>query len=277
MSRSSLKKHWDNYNKLDVPLRAAAMSYHTILSIVPVLGLVFWYLQQIGVTGELAKALQDFILSHLNVGSGQSFLKLYDKLTSGVRGHTWGVVGIVVLVYTAYNLLIKMGDSIDAILRVSEVEWTFSKSFFAIFARRIIVLFGLPIAVIASSILGNLFKKGGILNKLIFGSEHIFPLLTKPLPWIIDAVAFFILYQFVPKIRIPWREALRAALFITPVFELARWAFTFYTAKTIASYKIYGTFAAVPIFFIWVNIAWIIILSGTLFIRRSKIGRKETD
>jgi membrane protein len=270
MHLETLKTRFATYKSYEIPLKAAALSYHTVLSIVPAVGLIFWYLQKIGITEELARNLQDYILSNLNVSSSQNFVKTYTKLTAQVRGASWGFVGILVLIYTAYNLLTKTGNSIDSILEGKEAKWPDSKHYGFLILRRFSVMMGLPVAILCSSFLGALFRKGSWLNKLLLGQDYILPILSKPVPWVIDMFAFFVMYLLVPKKRIPSKEAFRAALFVTPIFEIARSAFTFYNTRAITSYKIYGTFAAIPMFLVWINFGWIIILSGALVIRNKK-------
>jgi uncharacterized BrkB/YihY/UPF0761 family membrane protein len=173
MNIKFLQPTFKKFHQSEITTRAAALSYHTILAIVPAIGLIFLYLQKIGITDELLKNLQDYILSHINVGSSQAFLKTYTKLTRQVQGHSWGWIGMIVLIYTTHNLLIKLGNSIDAILQSAEVEWDFSKNFFRIISRRFIVLLGLPVAIMCSSFLTALFRKGSWINKLLIGQDYI--------------------------------------------------------------------------------------------------------
>lgn len=65
----------------------------------------------------------------------------------------------------------------------------------------------------------------------------------------------------------PYFEAIRAALIVAPVFELAKFFVSLYNRYAFTTQKVYGAFAVVPLFIIWVQLAWMILLTGALLVR----------
>ena len=73
--------------------------------------------------------------------------------------------------------------------------------------------------------------------------------------------------------------AVRAALLVTPAFQAGRYAMGVYSLKAIATSKLYGALAVIPLFMLWAQVAWIIILTGALFLKvRTRVPpRVETE
>ncbi|NCN26658.1 YihY/virulence factor BrkB family protein [bacterium] len=253
----------------EIPTRASALAFHTLLAMVPAIGLLFWYLEKVGVTQYWLSQIQSFMLSHINVSSSESFSNFYQSLTGASKGSSFGMVATLVFTYTSLSVLKKLGDSMDAILKTHELEWDFSQNFFKVMIRRIMVLVGLPLAIIASIAIAAWIKQDSWLRPL-FNDGPYSGLLSMPIPWVIDGIAFFFLYRFVPRRDISSYEALRAAIFVVPLFELAKYGIGAYNVYAISTHKIWGAFSAIPFFFIWIQLAWTILLSGTLLIRNNR-------
>src|SRR5207249_161342 len=101
------------YQKAELYTRAAALAYHTLLGIVPTIGISFWYLSHIHLTDKWLALTKDFISDQLNVSSSDVFEQYFDKLTGNVGGGSWGWVGLILLLYTVWGLIAKLGDSLD--------------------------------------------------------------------------------------------------------------------------------------------------------------------
>ncbi len=105
--------------------------------------------------------------------------------------------------------------------------------------------------------------------KYVFNIEYFGSFLALPLPWTLDLIVFVLLYLYVPNTKVaPW-QAMRAALFSTPLYIAGKQAMGYYSAYALTTHKIYGAFAVVPLMMLWVYVAWVIVLSGALFIREN--------
>lgn len=256
----------------EIPVRAAALAYHTLLAIVPILGLLFWYLNTIGVTQDWMEVIKGYVLTHLNVSASGNFLDHFEKLTASVRGATAGWTGIVLLAYTMWSLITKFGDSVDTVLLIGPEQPTVSLSFLKLTLRRLFVMFGLPISLVLSLIVTQWIREDSWLHR-IFQVKRVGPLLALPVTWGVDIFALFLIYLFVPRRILRWREAFKAALIVGPALELTRWGVGAFNRYSVSVHKIYGVLAAIPMLVLWIQIAWMIVLAGALFVRTSRISR----
>ncbi len=100
----------------------------------------------------------------------------------------------------------------------------------------------------------------------MFHVRVVGPIFALPLAWGATIVAVFLLYWLVPRLRTPWVGALKVAFLVVPALELLRYLFAIYTRYVVAHDKIYGVFTVVPLFILYVQCVWILLLSGALLI-----------
>ncbi|HUL57449.1 MAG TPA: YhjD/YihY/BrkB family envelope integrity protein, partial [Usitatibacter sp.] len=87
-------------------------------------------------------------------------------------------------------------------------------------------------------------------------------LLLQGLPFAVSAAAFFLIYRLIPHLVVPWRHALAGGVVAAILFEVAKQGFAFYVAHAPMYNMVYGTFAAVPLFLLWIYLSWLIVLFG---------------
>lgn len=258
------------YEKAEIATRAAALAYHSILAIVPIVGLVFWYLTKVGITSRYLDLTKEFIISQLNVDSEGRFEKYFEKLTSSVGGHAWGWIGLGVLLYTAFNLMIQFGFSLDVILGTYHPDSSQSlerkRIDFELYFRRFVVMLGLPIALAISLAITHWIRNDSWLRYLVHFKQVGPKVLGVLVALLVDVAVFFLMYYSVPKFRPPWKQALKAACIVGPILEIMRWVFAFYNSYSVSVHRIYGVLAIIPLFILWVQISWVILLIGALFI-----------
>ncbi|MBI4405278.1 MAG: YihY/virulence factor BrkB family protein [Deltaproteobacteria bacterium] len=253
---------YKDYRTAEVPVRAAALAYHTILTVVPLIGLIFWYLTFIGVTEQWRQITRDFILTHLNVGTSHVFINQFEKLTKTVSGGGWGIIGLAVLVYSAWSLVQRIGDSLDFIFLGSIPSAGLLPST-RIFLRRSAAMLGLPLALMFSLAMMQWVRQDSWFH-LLFAHPVVGPAFALPVGWFADITALFFLFYFVPYTRLSWKRALKAAVITGPLFEVIRMLFSKYYAHAVSVNKIYGVFAVLPVFILWLQVGWMIILTGAL-------------
>src|SRR5262249_25003394 len=88
--------------------------------------------------------------------------------------------------------------------------------------------------------------------------------LVRPLPFLLTWAALALLYGVVPARRIEARHAIFGALLAGIAFELAKRGFALYLSKVPTYTLIYGTFATVPIFLLWLYLSWLVVLTGAV-------------
>jgi membrane protein len=92
--------------------------------------------------------------------------------------------------------------------------------------------------------------------------SHWHPRLLRIVPTTISAIAFFLIYRVVPHRHVPWRHAAIGAVVAALLFEAAKEGFALYVRHAPTYNLVYGAFAAVPIFLIWIYLSWLVVLLG---------------
>jgi membrane protein len=254
------------FERAQIFIRAAALAYHSLLALIPIFGLLFWYLKSIGVTESWAGMVKTFLLSHLNVNSSALVVKHFDKLTTSASAQGAGVVGLGVLLYTTWNLIIKFSDSLDHILGTAHEEVRLDRKFAVVVIRRAMVLTAIPLTTMFSLVVSSWVRHQSVLEKL-FSIPHVGAWLALPIAWFANFTTMTLVYYLVPKAHVSFFQAARAALIVAPVFEVVKYAVGQYNAHAISVQKLYGALSAIPLLMIWIQVAWMILLAGALFIQ----------
>lgn len=248
-------------------VRAESLAFVTLLSIVPTVGLCFLVLNRFGVTQRWVRDLERFVISHLNVVSSETVQRFFDRVISSLTHEAWSWVGVIFLVYTAFSLVTKFGAAQDAILRVrSADQMLFNIGFFKLTAKRAVVMVCLPFVVIVTTFATEWIRTESWLRQL-FALSGVGTILALPLAWLIDIAALTLVYALVPRRPVVVSSAFRAAAIVVPSLEVTRWGIGLYNRYAVSTHKIYGVLAAVPVTILWIQLAWVILLVGTLALR----------
>ncbi len=241
---------------------AGSLAYKTILAIVPLLGLSLWYLRSIGFISKWADGFKQFIFDQLNVTNSNTLIVKVEKFIGGVQSNSWGWIGLLILVYTALSLIFTLGRCFDILLETRGGKEK-SRGVWAglTLVRRMIALPLIPLLLSASVAVMGWLKKDSFF-RLVLKNQEVGPWIAKPLPWVLDWLGFFLIYYLIPREKIAWRYAARAALLATPLYESGKYLMQIYAKNSFATEKLYGALAVIPIFMIWIQWAWMIILGA---------------
>src|SRR3989344_5745885 len=91
----SIRGQYRRYKNAEIQMHSAALAYHTVLAIVPVVALIFWYLRSIGLSKHWFNLVRSFLLSGLEIASDSVLIQHFDRMTSPGRGHGWGWLGVI--------------------------------------------------------------------------------------------------------------------------------------------------------------------------------------
>ncbi len=265
----SLQQLYRRFLHAEIPMRAAALAFHSLLAIVPIFGILIWYLQRIGITGFWLIQTRNFLLDQLNLQSSKAFISYFEKFTGNVTGQSWGWIGLLIFIYTAFNLIEKFGESIDAVIGSAnphEVEADLLNYGLKL-VRRLLILLGLPVALVISVGVSHWIREDSLLRHL-FHINKVGTLFALPIGWMGQFLSLTLVYGLTPSSKIKWKSALKVAFLVAAATELLRWGLSVYGRYAVSSAKIYGVLAAIPMFILWVQLNWLLLLSGALFVSR---------
>lgn len=239
--------------------KASALTFYSLLSIVPVLAVAFGIAKGFGFEKHLEAEISDKLLEQREVVA-----KLIEFAHNALENSESGLiagVGLVVLFWSVLKLLSSIESSFNAIWKVKKLRPL---------ARRIsdylaMMLF-CPIFFAASSSLTvfittelvNISKTYGVwetVSPLMVFAFHLFPLM---LSWLL----FTALYYVMPNTRVPWAYALVAGIIAGTVYQIVQWIYIQFQIGLSSYGAVYGSFAAIPLFLIWLNTSWLIALAG---------------
>ena len=240
-------------------LRASALTFFTLLSIVPVLAMAFGIAKGFG----LDKELENQILENF---SGQeevltTSLEFAANLLENTKGGLIAGIGLAFLFYTVMKLLGNIEESFNDI-------WYIKKN--RSLTRKItdylsIILLAPVLLVLANSLTITVAQKIAQLTETVqligLFKGIIFPLL-RILPYTVIWILFMLVYLIMPNTNVKFKSALIAGIVAGTAFQLVEWGLIYFAVGVARNNAIYGSFAALPLFLIWLQLSWLIVLVG---------------
>lgn len=235
------------------PKSAAALTYTTLFAVVPIMTLIFVVLSVIPEFQGIGEQIQGFIFRNFVPSSGAVLQDYLRTFIEQARHLTW--LGVGVLMVTALLMLMTVEHTFNTIWRVRQ-------------PRRGLSSFLLHWAILSLGplLLGTGFALSTYITSLSLISDPYAlagaRMLLKVMPLMFSTAAFTLLYAAVPNTSVPLRHALLGGLFAAVLFEAAKGLFGLYVALFPTYQLIYGAFAAVPLFLLWMYLSWMIVLLG---------------
>ncbi|UFQ99036.1 YihY family inner membrane protein [Pseudomonas wenzhouensis] len=232
---------------------AAALTYTTLFAVVPMMTVTFAMLSAIPAFKGVGEDIQGFIFHNFVPSTGEAVQGYLREFTTQARQLTWFGVGL--LAVTAFLMLVAIEKTFNVIWRVRQPRRGMS-SFLLYWAILSLgpLLLGAGFAV--STYIASLSLISG--PDAVVGAKTLLgfaPLLS-------SIAAFTLLYAAVPNTRVPLRHALLGGLFSAVLFEVAKALFGLYVSLFPGYHLIYGAFATVPLFLLWIYLSWLIVLLG---------------
>jgi membrane protein len=246
---------------------ASELSYTTLLSIVPLMAVVFGLMAAFPTFNQVRDRIQAFIFDNFVPAAGEvveQYLMVFTGNASKITG-----VGVVFLVVTALMMMATIDRSFNAIWQVRE-----KRNPLASFTVYWAVLTLVPLLIGASLLVSTEVQTMAWFSDAAATIERETADLTL-MPFLASALAFFLLYVVVPNRRVPLLHALAGALFAALLFEAAKRGFTVYVSSFHTLANIYGAMATIPIFLIWIFVSWVVALLGAEFTRSLSTFRAE--
>ena len=222
-------------------LRASALTFYSLLSIVPVVALIFGIAKGFGSDKSLEKQLlekfpgQEEVLMQV-MGFARSLLEQ-------TKGGMVAGIGLAVLFWIVIKLLSNIEHSFNDIWGIKKPRSTVRK-----ITDYISIMLICPVLIIVFAFLG-------FFSPLIFFS-------FKLLPYCVICGAFTFIYIFMPNTKVKFWYGLIAGVIAGITYQAAQWGYI-NSQVGVAQYNaIYGSFAALPLFLIWLQISWLIVLFG---------------
>jgi membrane protein len=231
---------------------ASALSFSSMLSIVPFLAIVFAVLKALDVHTTLAPML----LSNLAVGSQEIIARIL-RYINNTRVGSLGVVGLITLFLSVIATLDNIEEAFNQICGIERGKAVHHK-----LRDYLIVIFSIPLLIGLAVTITTSLQHQGIVQWFLRLSRIGNLLLLRIVPWLSIWIALVCLYQFIPNVRIRFRHALVGSLVAGSAWQLTQWAFIHFQLGVSRHNAIYGTLALLPVFMMWIYTCWVIVLAG---------------
>ncbi|MDZ7923430.1 MAG: YihY family inner membrane protein [Marinagarivorans sp.] len=237
---------------------AAALTYMTLFALVPLLMVFYSVFSLVPAFDGLSSQLQGAIFANLLPASSQSLQTYLQNFSQQARNLT--LPGVGMLLITAVLMLTNIEKNFNTIWGVTQPRRGFIK-----YLRYWAVLSIGPILLAITLAMSTY-----LLSLKLFFNEYdvigVIPILFRFLPIFIMTLVFALLFTTVPNCHVPIKYAFIGGGVTAICFELLKMLFAKFVATT--SFElVYGAFAVVPLFLIWLNALWTIVLSGAILVR----------
>jgi membrane protein len=237
-------------------LTASSLTFTTLISLVPLVTVMLALFTAFPIFGRFQTALQQYFLQSLVPDNIAKPVLLALTQFAG-KASKLGSVGLIVLGFTALALMFTIDRTLNGIWRVPKPRPL---------AQRVLVYWAAltlgPLVLGASLSLTSyaVSASRGVVDALPGGLSFLFELIEFSL--LAGGVAG--LYRFVPNTHVRWAHAWAGGLFVAIGFELAKRALGWYVKSVPTIAVVYGAFATVPIFLLWIYLSWLIVLLGAV-------------
>ena len=241
--------------RLRLPQTAASLAFLSLLALVPVFTIAVSLLGALPILGKLRQSLLQFLAANFFLPSFSETLVGYlNQFAAKVS--ELSLLGAVTFLATAFSALLTIDRTLNRIWSAPEqrplvrrltIYWTFLT---------------LGPLLLAASLTVN-----GIIASEVFGGaplRHVERAWLSAFPWITSVGGLTLLYRIVPNAPVRWSDAMAGALTAAIGLDILKRLMAFQVVKLPTYTVVYGAFAALPLFLMWLFLMWLMVLAGAL-------------
>lgn len=239
----------------DLAVHAAALTFSTLMSLVPLLAIAFAVLKGLGAGPEATMRLTESVSSM--PPQFQMFILEIIAMVDRTNFAAVGSVGLVVLFVTVVQVLGSIESSINRVWGVRE-----SRSLLRKFTNYVSITVIVPVLIMAAFAVGATLHSEAFMARL-GEAKFMYQALLRLTPLLTVSAAFFFLIVFMPNTHVNRGPAAISA-FMAAILWISWQKIYISLQVSLGKYNaIYGTFASVPIFLMWMYVSWMIVMLAT--------------
>lgn len=246
------------FSRHNSSLRASALTFFTLFSLVPLAAIAFGIAKGFGVE----RHLQDQILEYFSAQEAvvRQIISFAQNMLNNTRGDMIAGIGVLALFWAVIKVLGNIESAFNHIWGVPSrrpVRKLTDYLTITLICPLLLIVSGSLTVFITSQItvISGRFDAAQVADPLIW-------LILKLLPFFLSWVLFTLVYMIMPNTRVGFSGALLAGVITGTICQLIQ-TFYFYFQILMSKYNaIYGSFAALPLFLLWMQLTWLIVLAG---------------
>jgi len=233
---------------------ASSLAYTTLLSIVPLITVMFGLFGKISVLQDFSDSIQDFIFSSFVPQFGWTIQGYISDFSTKASQLT--ISGSMVLILIAIMLMATIDNAFNRIWFVRNKRSPVARLlvYWAVLTLGPLLI---GVGLATTSYLLSLPVVADVDTTLNLKSH-----LLSWLPFLTTSIAFTLLYILVPNCYVSKRHAVAGGVICAVLFELAKYGFGIYIKEMPSYENIYGAVAIIPLFLVWIYVSWVIVLFG---------------
>jgi membrane protein len=263
---------WSRFGQEKIIQLASSLTFSTVLAIVPLLAVVLSLFTAFPLFKEYSDALQDFMINSLMPPAiSDNIMKYLNEFATQASRLT--AIGGGFLILTVMLLIMSVESALSDIWHVSRQRPI---------SQRLLVYWALisvgPILT-GASLWTTAFLARESLG-LVGDVPALLELTLQFIPFVLSGLGFAAIFAIVPNCKVRGRDALAGGFLTAVILEGMKQGFAYYISQFSTYTVIYGAFAALPVFLIWVYLSWLGILLGALWaanIPAIRINRIELE
>ncbi|NIO42131.1 MAG: YihY family inner membrane protein [Burkholderiales bacterium] len=229
-----------------------SLTFTTLLALVPLVTIALMFMTAFPVFNALSAQLREFVLSNLVPEAGSKVISVYVQQFSNNAARLTAA-GISVLVISSIMLMLTIDRAFNTIWRVKRPRPL---------VQRVLIYWSL--LTVGPLLMGGSLTLWSWLVRLSHHASGIIPVVAietlKLVPLALTALAFGLLYRLVPNRQVSVIDAAIGGIFAAVFFEAMKYGFGQFITN-FSSYKlVYGAFASVPIFLVWIYASWVVVI-----------------
>lgn len=237
-------------------MQAITLSFFSAMAFVPFVALIFAITKGFGYAQRLERLLYTYFSGNEDIVG--YILKFSNNVIATTQNGLFGIISFVIYIWTVIWLLLNVEKSFNNIWKVGDM-----RSFGKRLAYYLILLIVSPMVVMLFLTLAILYIN--TIQSFSLGINNTIPI-TSIFTWLIFyaivASILTVMYKYIPNIRIKFAAAFNAALVAAFAFVVVQFFYLETQIMVSGLNAVYGVFAAIPLFLIWMNISWTLILFG---------------
>lgn len=247
------------FDEDDITLRASTLTIYTLLSIVPVLAVVFAISQGFGLEVYLERQLENIFAGREQIL--EWVLVFTRSLLEETRGSIMAAVGLVVLFWSVMQALLHIESSFNKIWHVKShrtLSRKFADFFSLMFIGPLLIIFSSGFTVFLTTRIEYISQ-----NLEFFGFlSPVLLIFVNLVPYFLMWTLFTLIYIVMPNTKVNFNSAFIAGIIAGTIFMLVQWGYIHFQIGVSRYNAIYGSFAALPLMIFWLQISWMVVLFG---------------
>jgi membrane protein len=237
-------------------LTASSLTFTTLITLVPLVTVMLAVFSAFPMFSSFQGALEKYFLQSL-VPDAIAKPVLGALTQFAAKATRLGSVGLVLLVLTALALMLTIDRALNAIWRVRKPRPL---------AQRVLLYWaGLTLGPLVLGVSLSLTVSVIGYSKSAFGASPAgLALLLDGVEFLLMAAGMAAMYRYVPNTHVRWRHAWAGGVFVSIGLDVAKRVLAWYVGQVPTYSAIYGAFASLPIFLLWIYMGWLIVLWGAV-------------